>query len=808
MKRIISLVIVCMMLSSCFAAVYADENKISASFIYVAENGDDAASGSIEAPFKSIAAAVKKAEGMDGTVVINLRGGVYQMTDTVEMTADSSDIVIRSYPGEEAMVTGGTVIPFSSFEKCTDKEFLDALLVKSAKDKVISANLRELGVSDFGEIRIQGFFGDAENQGYAPTLTYNDKALTIARYPNDDYLYTDSIIRDGSDKELYFSKLNQIEYTVTDKRYQKWSKEDVWCTAYFRHDWADCTAPAEFTEMDTVIGYTGSGYYAVANRRLYYFNVPEELDVPGEWYLDRETGMLYMIPVDGMTGSDELVFNSYNKNFFDVKGAKNIRFEGIRFSGTCAKGIEVTECDGVVINNCEFTGIGDVAVDFSKCYRSGVENSHLHDLGSWGIYLRECGDRINLVSGECFVINTHIEAFSQYRKTYCPGIQVYNDVGSVISNCEIHDAPHFAIRYEANEMVIEYCDIYDVCQDTADSGAVYTGNRWETRGNQIRYNYFHDLKIIDTTTGMQMQAVYLDDMHAATKVFGNVFYRVDSVALLGGGRYNEFSNNLMLDCNKPLVFDARAVEYDWVNMSGINNALAAVPYTEGVWAEKYPELVGIKDDEPEIPKHNVIKNNVIYRTPQISVRPLVSQHGSIEDAVEISNTKGFVDYGKDFTLKEDSEVFKKIPAFENIPFEKIGRYEYKAEDNYAEKIADKPDDGSIKVLLNGNKIDFADVAPQIINDRTMVPLRAIFEALGATVEWDDTTKTVTAVKGDVTIKMTIGADSFMRNDETVSLDSPATIVDSRTLVPVRAIAESFGLAVGWIAETKTVTITD
>ena len=114
----------------------------------------------------------------------------------------------------------------------------------------------------------------------------------------------------------------------------------------------------------------------------------------------------------------------------------------------------------------------------------------------------------------------------------------------------------------------------------------------------------------------------------------------------------------------------------------------------------------------------------------------------------------------------------------------------------------------IKVVLGGEEIDFADVPPQIINDRTMVPLRAIFEALGAEVLWDDATKTVTAVKGEVTIKMTIGKDSFMKNDEAVALDSPATIVEARTLVPVRAIAESFGSKVKWISETKTVEITE
>ena len=119
--------------------------------------------------------------------------------------------------------------------------------------------------------------------------------------------------------------------------------------------------------------------------------------------------------------------------------------------------------------------------------------------------------------------------------------------------------------------------------------------------------------------------------------------------------------------------------------------------------------------------------------------------------------------------------------------------------------------GSTDVNIRDNKVTTSAVietAPYTVNDRTMVPLRAIFEALGAEVLWDDASKTVTAIKGDITIRMTIGAESFFRNDESVALDSPATIIDSRTLVPVRAIAESFGSTVGWIAESKTVTITD
>lgn len=114
---------------------------------------------------------------------------------------------------------------------------------------------------------------------------------------------------------------------------------------------------------------------------------------------------------------------------------------------------------------------------------------------------------------------------------------------------------------------------------------------------------------------------------------------------------------------------------------------------------------------------------------------------------------------------------------------------------------------SISVKLNGKALDF-DVAPQIINDRTMVPMRKIFESMGAAVDWNQDTRTVTSTKGDKTITMTIDNPEMKVNDDTVALDSAPTIVDDRTLVPVRAIAEAFGSKVDWDGDTKTVTITD
>ena len=123
----------------------------------------------------------------------------------------------------------------------------------------------------------------------------------------------------------------------------------------------------------------------------------------------------------------------------------------------------------------------------------------------------------------------------------------------------------------------------------------------------------------------------------------------------------------------------------------------------------------------------------------------------------------------------------------------------------------------ISVELDGNPIEF-DVKPEIIDGRTMVPLRKIFEEIGATVKWDNDTQTVSARKNKKTITLSIDSADLQidKGDtdeegnpiyETVTLEVPAQIVSGRTLVPARAISESFGLDVDWDGDNKKVTIT-
>jgi hypothetical protein len=112
---------------------------------------------------------------------------------------------------------------------------------------------------------------------------------------------------------------------------------------------------------------------------------------------------------------------------------------------------------------------------------------------------------------------------------------------------------------------------------------------------------------------------------------------------------------------------------------------------------------------------------------------------------------------------------------------------------------------AVSVRLNDRELVF-DVPPMIEDGRTLVPLRAIFEGLGVTVDWDSSTRTVTATRDSRVVKVVINSRIALVDGKVVSLDVPAKIVDGRTLVPLRFVSESFGALVTWDGDTRTVFI--
>lgn len=161
--------------------------------------------------------------------------------------------------------------------------------------------------------------------------------------------------------------------------------------------------------------------------------------------------------------------------------------------------------------------------------------------------------------------------------------------------------------------------------------------------------------------------------------------------------------------------------------------------------------------------------------------------------------------GEDFRLTVDSIIPKTYIRATGVRFTDtpIVVFEDKSQ---LDELRIKPD--IVTVVLDGQTLQFPTQDPIITDGRTLVPMRTIFEALGADVEWidEDGVQSIVATTEDTTINMTINSDKFYVNGEEKMLDVPAQLINDKTLVPIRAISESLGCYVGWDEDAKTVII--
>lgn len=802
MKKIIALLLSVFIILTLVPTGFAQE---SAEF-FVSPDGSDSAPGTIAAPFKTVERAREALKSAGGGTAY-FREGDYVITKPIELDSADSGSVYTAYHGEKVRFKASESIPFSAFGKISD-EAAARLSDKSAASKVLQADLKSLGITEYGSLKYYdlyyaNFWGDG-----MPSLYVNGSAMTPARYPNEGYLNIDTVIESGIDESVGITtpedKRHPFSFRCSDKRIDNWKNaNDPWVRGFFRYDYADGAygVTIDYDNKKTITTNSNSGYGVDTDRRFYFFNLLEEIDAPGEWYLDRETGMLYLYPSGDLKDAD-IAFSCFSGAMFKASGTDGLTFRGITFAECTGGAIEAKDSKNIDINGCNFTNISNFAAWLERVDNSKIRNCHAYHNGSLVFYI-DGGDSETLTPSGNIVTNNHIEDYGRERKTYQSAID-FRGVGAVISHNKIHNAPHFALNYAGQEHIVEYNEIYDVCKDSSDSGAVYTGQVMYNRGNIIRYNYFHDMKAIKSNQGMKIQAVYLDDRHCSTAVYGNIFYRVSAVALYGGGRNNTFENNLMLECEYPFSMDARGTwggSWSWLSDASkwAWDKLEKLPYKSGVWLEKYPELAAMRDDEPDLPKYNVIKNNVCYKTDEPDLDPLVRQYGTVENNITVSDASSFGGYKDgDFSVKNGSEIKEKLPEWKDIPTEKIG----------LRKDADEILQKSVILFVGSpraeafGKTTFVDpenmeVSPLISDGRTLVPLRFIAESFGAEVSWDGDTKTVSINAEGKNIALIIGSKKITVNGEESELDVPAQVISERTVIPLRAVAEALGKEVFW-----------
>ena len=225
-------------------------------------------------------------------------------------------------------------------------------------------------------------------------------------------------------------------------------------------------------------------------RRYRALNVLEELDAPGEFVIDRAAGRLYLWPPDNLQRA-QVTLATLDAPLLALRDAAHIRLAGFVVESGLDNGMEVTGGTDCEIARCEVRNLRRLGIRVTGGSNHRVLWCDIHHTGQGGLVL-ERGDRKTLVPAGHEAINNHIWRFSEHQLTSAYGLS-FEGVGNRAAHNLIHDAPHQAVFVGGNDHVFEFNEVHHVCTETDDCGALYKGRNPSCRGNQIRYNYWHDI---------------------------------------------------------------------------------------------------------------------------------------------------------------------------------------------------------------------------------------------------------------------------------------------------------------------------
>ncbi|MDZ4858078.1 MAG: right-handed parallel beta-helix repeat-containing protein [Candidatus Hydrogenedentes bacterium] len=664
--------VVVAILSLC-AAWGADEPAL---VVYVAPDGNDSWSGVLDQPnpdkTDGPVATFERARDLlrdirprarlkPGAIEVRIAGGTYERVapftlDTQDGGSKESPVIYTGIGSAPAILTGGRAIPAG---QPVATGMAQRLISDEARAHVQQIDLKSAGIAEFGTLKRLGF--GMAGPTAALELFIDGKPMTLARWPNNDWARIAAVPagKDGG------------KFTYDGDRPKLWKfHDDIWVHGYWTWDWADSfekvrSINSESKEIATVPPHGVYGYKEGA--RYYVLNVFEEIDQPGEYYVDRGTGMLYFWPPDG---AGDLRVSVIEQPLIVIDGASHIAVRGVTLEYTRGQGAVVNNGDHVRFEGCTFANLGTGAINFSGGTDSGASDCVMYNLGEGGVSISG-GDRMTLTPARLYADNNEIHDFGRRIRTYVPAVSVGGAGNSVTHNL-IYNAPHMAIGLSGNDHLIEYNEVHHVCMETHDAGAFYMGRDWTQRGNIVRYNFMHQMGHGD------VQAVYLDDWTSGVLVYGNICQGARRGVLVGGGRDNVIESNYFIDCGTGVHIDQRGLGWAKNYFNGetptLFDRMKDVNGDQPPYTDRYPELKTLLNDEPALAKGNRITGNINAGENWLDLSDGLTeetQYLVIKDNFT-EGVPGFVDPSKfDFRLKPDAAALKH--GIKTLPFEKMGR---------------------------------------------------------------------------------------------------------------------------------------
>jgi hypothetical protein len=696
---------------------------------WVSPGGSDTSPGTREQPFQTVLRArdelrAKRKPGEGGTIWIGK--GEYPIQETIALTKEDSGsekapLVIRAVPDERVSLFGGVRLPRSAFAPVEDRAILARIIDEQAREKLVAVDLRRHGITDFGEHSLRGFTRGLPNKvgKIMPVeLSVGGQRMRVARWPNPGVSYAqwlppfqekrpgvvgrplNAVLDAGPNAGVlntdnppspdYFDRGGTFRYEFD--RPTLWKEaDDVWLDGVLSFSWAwTYNKVARFdTEKKTITMRYGDPYGIMdtySHNFFFFENLLEEIDQPGEYWIDRKNGILYYYPVAAFFEPEiEIIISQLKKPFFTVTDARHVTFRDFTMESSRGGAVIVRNGTAVRFEQMELRNIGGNGLSLQGSSLE-VVRCHISQIGQDAIIL-DSGNARKLVPGNSLVEDCHINHWGYHQRVYRYAIRLSdNSCGNRIVRNVLHDSPHSAILLAGNDNVIEYNRMHDVVLEFTDMGAIYgnTGANPLSRGNIIRQNYFHDLGRVPYAHGMP--AVYPDWGTMGWTLEQNVFARIglgdekmlpSECILINSSPHIIMRNNVFVNCAIPIRYSS------YTGRTGMTVLTSAwernFPEAEmarfSLHLSRYPELKDFYREPRQFPTTSLWAQNLVVNTPShplYSEKNHVMQDGAIDECktlqitnnAVISSDPGFVDMASgDFQLHSNSVAFQLIPGF-------------------------------------------------------------------------------------------------------------------------------------------------
>jgi len=580
---------------------------------YVSATGSDKLDGSSTrvdmwsktGPFKTLHRAqqairqLKAAGKFNEGITVHIGKGTYQLVSTLEFDEQDSGTANQPiiWEGEQnaSIISGGiSLTNCQPYDPTKPKQILtcavNSELFTSATPEPVDRILSN-------SHRMELFIGT--------------QRLHLARWPDDGWAH----IRSPVSEKTSFLTYEKIPQFVG-------NSNTIRAHLYAGNDYYD-----QYIDVRNINAVTGqitltqeTKQKIAAGRRFYLENFYAGLNLPGEWFYQPINSIIYFIPPEGITSVKPRL--SGLSHLFKVVSTEHVTFKNLKFIEAYDAAIVLNHTDDITLDNNEISNVGGKAILGMNSSRTKISNSNLHDLGLGGISLFG-GDRANLESSENLVENNYIHDYDQLLYNYSPAIEV-GGVGAHVLHNRIEFSNGNGIAVVGNEHLIEKNDISQICRQSGDCGAIYSGRDWTYRGNVIRHNYVHDFsgfmlngQTLDISNDKieyikdGARGIYLDDGVSGFSVQGNIVSNVGFIGIqLGGGRDTLIENNIVITDKFAIVIDSRSPQFDW---SKNRDTLNTMPLNSAVWQEKYPKLSEPMHND-KWPEGNTIQKNIVVTT--------------------------------------------------------------------------------------------------------------------------------------------------------------------------------------------------